>query len=92
MLSQPPKNNQTISSGHNKVGSMVKWLKHQARDQHGLSSKSTHAILLCPWERHFTALSPVWWSWQAVLNLKLQADRISQHLQKQVGVIAYPMY
>ena len=33
-----------------------------------LGSKPTCAILLCPWERHFTALSPVWWSWQAVLN------------------------
>ena len=21
-----------------------------------------YAILLCPWERHFTALSPAWWS------------------------------
>ena len=34
---------------------------------------------LCPWERHFTAYSPAWWSWQAVLNyshifIKLQAD------------------
>ena len=32
-----------------------------------------------PWERHFTALSPAWWSWQAVLNyshisIKLQVD------------------
>ena len=48
-------------------------------DQHGLSSKPTRAILLCPWERHFTALSPAWWSWQAVLNyshisIKLQVD------------------
>ena len=24
--------------------------------------KLTCAILLCPWERHFTALSPAWWS------------------------------
>ena len=59
--------------------SMVEWLKHQAYDQHGLSSKPTCAILLCPWERHFTALSPAWWSWKAVLNyshisIKLQAD------------------
>ena len=61
------------------VGSMVKWLKHWTDDQHGLSSKPTCAILLCPWERHFTALSPAWWSWQAVLNYsnistKLLAD------------------
>ena len=36
----------------------VEWLKHRADDQHGLGSKSTCSILLCPWERHFTALSP----------------------------------
>ena len=58
---------------------MVKWLKHWPRDQHGLSSKPTPAILLSPWERHFTAFLPAWWSWQAVLNyshisIKLQAD------------------
>ena len=58
---------------------MVEWLRRRAHDQHGLSSKPTRAILLCPWERHFAALSPVWWSWQAVLNfnhisIKLQAD------------------
>ena len=44
------------------VGSVVEWLKHRTDDQHGLSSKPTCAILLCPWERHFTALSPAWWS------------------------------
>ena len=61
------------------VGSMVEWLKHRTHDQHGLHSKPTHAILLCLWERHFTAHSPAWWSWQAVLNysqisIKLQVD------------------
>ena len=61
------------------VGTVVEWLKRRARDQHGLGSKPTRSILLCPWERHFTALSPAWWSWQAVLNyshvsIKLQAD------------------
>ena len=25
-------------------------------------SKPTCAILLCSWEKHFTALSPAWWS------------------------------
>ena len=60
-------------------GSVVEWLKCRARDQHGLNSKPTRAILLCPCERHFTALSPAPWSWQAVLNyshisIKLQAD------------------
>ena len=39
-----------------------------AHDQHGLGSKPTRAIPFCPWERHFTAHSPAWWSWQAVLN------------------------
>ena len=61
------------------VSSMVKWLKRQAYEQHGLGSISICAILLCPWERHFTAHFPAWWSWQAVLNyihisIKLQAD------------------
>ena len=58
---------------------MVEWLKGRTRDQHGLGSKPTRAILLCPWERHFTAHSAAWWPWQAVLNyspisIKLQAD------------------
>ena len=26
-------------------------------DQHGLGSKPTRAVRLCPWERHFTAHS-----------------------------------
>ena len=45
-----------------RAGSVVEWLKHRTNDQHGLGSKPTYAILLCPWERHFTALSPAWWS------------------------------
>ena len=58
---------------------MAEWLKPRVGDQHGLGSKPTCAILLCSLERHFTALSPAWWSWQAVLNfsnisIKLQAD------------------
>ena len=44
------------------VGSVVEWLKGRTLDQHGLGSKPTRAILLCPWERHFMALSPAWWS------------------------------
>ena len=61
------------------VGSVVEWLKRRDRVQHGVGSKPTRAILLCPWERHFMALSFAWWSWQAVLNyshisIKLQAD------------------
>ena len=54
--------------------SVVEWLKHRTDNQ-----PLNYAILLGPWERHFTALSPAWWSWQAVLNYrnsstKLQAD------------------
>ena len=58
----------------------IQWLATRlAHNQHGLGSKSTCAILLCLCEKHFTALSPAWWSWQAVLNfshisIKLQAD------------------
>ena len=44
------------------VGSVVEWSKHWTDDQHGLVSKPTCVILLCPWERHVTALSPAWWS------------------------------
>ena len=58
---------------------MVEGLKHRVDDQHGLGSKPTCAILWCSWQRHFTALSPAWWSWQVVLNysnisIKLLAD------------------
>ena len=56
-------------------------VKARARDQNGLGLKPTRTILIlwCPWERHFTAHSPAWWSWQAILNyshvsIKLQAD------------------
>ena len=66
-------------------------------DRYGLGSKPTRAILLCPWERHFTALSPAWWSWQAALiyiyiSINFQRIAISLHLRKQVGVIAYSIY
>ena len=44
------------------VGSVVEWLKQWTDNQHGLGSKPTCAILLCPWERPFTALSRAWWS------------------------------
>ena len=70
---------------------MVEWLKRRTRDQHGVGSKPTRAILLCPWERHFMALFPAWWSWQAVLNY-YKRTAISWDLRKQVGVIAYLMY
>ena len=50
-----------------RVGGMVVWLDC---DPHGLGSKPTRSILLCPWKRRFTAI---------VLNfshisIKLQAD------------------
>ena len=53
-----------IKKDKNYLGSVVEWLKHRTDDQHslGLGSKPTCAILLCPWERHFTAFSPAWWS------------------------------
>ena len=35
----------------------AEWLSgYSAYDQHGLGLKPSRAILLCPWERHFTAL------------------------------------
>ena len=65
---------------------MVKWLKYRADDQHRLGSKHTCAILLCPWERHFTTLSPAWWSWQAVLNY----SHISTKLLADSNILASP--
>ena len=68
------------------VGSVVEWLKHRTDDQHGLGSKPTYAILLGPWERHFTVLSPAWWSWQAVLNY----SNISTKLLADSNIMASP--
>ena len=68
------------------VGIMVEWLKYQADDQYGLDSKPTCTILLCPWERHFMALSPAWWSWQAVLNY----SNISIKLLANSNILASP--
>ena len=65
---------------------MVEWLRRRAYDQHGLGSKPTRTILLRPWERHFTALSPAWWSWQAVLN----HSHISINLQANSNILASP--
>ena len=39
------------------VGCVFECLKCCACDQHGLGSKHTRAILLCPLERYFTAIS-----------------------------------
>ena len=65
---------------------VVEWLKHRTDDQHGLGSKPTCAILLCPWERHFMPLSPAWWSWQAVLNY----NNISTKLLADSNILASP--
>ena len=69
-----------------RVGSVVEWLKHRTDDQHGRGSKLTCSILLCPWERHFTVLSPAWWSWQAVLNY----SNISTKLLADSNILASP--
>ena len=77
------------------VGSMVEGLKHCAYDQHGLGSKPTCTILLCPWEKNFITLSLAWWSCHAILIISLLSYKqtaISWHLWKQVRVIAYPMH
>ena len=87
------------------VGSVIEWLERCDCDRLGIGSKPFRAIWLCPWERHFTALSPAWWSWQVVLNFshisiklkkqnkKFRSDSINiMASSKQIGVIAYPMY
>ena len=79
------------------VSSMVEWLKRRACDQQSWFKTHLHHSV-CPWERHFMAHSPAWWSWQAVLNyshisIKLQTDSnilISPEAGR--GLIAYPMY
>ena len=61
------------------VGSVVEWLERRDCERLSLGSKPNRAILLCTWKRHFTALSPAWLSWQAVLSfsrvfMKFQAN------------------
>ena len=70
-----------VLSSESSVGSVVEWLKRWLVT-HGLGSKPTPAILLCPWERHFRAHSPDWWSWQAILNY----NHISIELQADLGI------
>ena len=36
---------------------VIKWLERRDCDRHGLRSKPTRAILLCPWKRHLAAFS-----------------------------------
>ena len=57
-----------MSNKHDIVDSTIEWLEHLDCNRHGPDSKPTRAILLCPWERHFTALFLAWYSWQAVLS------------------------
>ena len=67
-------------------GSVVEWLKHRTDNQHGLGSKPTCTILLCPWKRHFTAPFPAWWFWQAVLNY----SNISTKLLEDSNILVSP--
>ena len=77
---------------------MVEWLEHCAYDQHGLDSKPTCAILLSPWERHFLQHTPLLgvlgkqFELTVISLLNYKPTAIFWHLQKQVRVIAYPMY
>ena len=76
---------------------MVRCLKRRDCERHGLGSKPTRSILLCPWKKHFTALCSVWQSWHAVLDfsyvsIKLKTEMknfyctaISGHFRKQSG-------
>ena len=81
MLKQWERRNNFVTK---QAGSVVEWLKCCDCNRHGLGSKPTCAILFCPWERHFAALSPAWRSWQAVLNfshisikLKIQNKKLA---------------
>ena len=56
------------------VASVVEWLRRRAYGQHGLGTKPTRAVLLYPWERHFTTFSPAWWSRQAALKLQVNSN------------------
>ena len=35
------------------IDSVIEWLRHHAHNQHGVGSKPTPAIPLCPWKRYF---------------------------------------
>ena len=49
------------------VSRAVEWLEGHDDDRHNLGLKPTRAIPLCPWDGHFTTISPAWRSWKAVL-------------------------
>ena len=64
----PVESRQNFDGACGAIGSVVEWLERRDCDRHDLGSKPSRAIPLCPWERHFTALSPAWWPWQAAVN------------------------
>ena len=71
---------------------MIEWLELRDGDRYGPGSKPTRAILLYPWERHFTALSFAWRSWQAVLNfshISVKAKN-QKELQRDSNILASP--
>ena len=68
------------------IDSVVEWLRRRAHDQHGLGSKTTRAILLCRWERHFTALFPC----LVVLASSSKLSRISIKLQADSNILVSP--
>ena len=39
---------------------MIEWLERRDCDRHDPGLKPSRAILLCPWERHLTAVSSAW--------------------------------
>ena len=85
------------------VASLFEWLKHRDCDQYNVGSKPTCIILLCPWQRYFTAPSHTRVSSHAVLNCSHISTKLKNQIKtsieqqyldisrKQVGVIAYPM-
>ena len=65
---------------------MIEWLKRQDCNRHGLDSKPTRAVLLCPWEKHFTALFYAWCFGQALLN----QSHVSIKFQANTNILASP--
>ena len=51
------------------------------------------APFCCPWERHGTALSPAWWSWQAALNyshISVKLKNQNNKFQANGNILASP--
>ena len=72
----------------------VDGLERRDCDRHGLRSKPTRAILLCPWGKtlYGTFLCLLVLANSSEFQLYLKRTAISWHLWKRVGVIAYPTY